>query len=233
MDDTTQTLTGQLARVAREAAGEVCILHREGDAVREYTYGQLYRGSLAVARWLQTQGVVRGDRVAILLENRPQWPLSYFGILLAGAVAVPLDPVSLWDHIRYALEQTQAQVIFTFPQAPLDQLQQVRRMGSLGQLLGMLPGAASALGSADVSDEALSRAEALIRSMTPGERRSPKLIDGSRRRRIAAGAGTSPQQVNELLRHFGESQRMMKAFAEGRSPIPGLALPGRRMKKKR
>ncbi len=121
---------------------------------------------------------------------------------------------------------------FTFEDF-LDQLQQVRRMGSLGQLLGMLPGAASAFGSAELSDEALSRAEAIIRSMTPGERRSPKLIDGGRRRRIAAGSGTSPRQVNELLRQFGESQRMMKAFAEGRSPIPGLALPGRRMKKKR
>jgi len=93
----------------------------------------------------------------------------------------------------------------------------------------MLPGAASALGAAEVSDEALSRAEAIIRSMTPGERRSPKLIDGNRRRRIAGGSGTSPQQVNELLRQFGESQRMMKAVAEGRSPIPGLTLPGMRI----
>ncbi|MBM3694580.1 MAG: signal recognition particle protein [Actinobacteria bacterium] len=115
----------------------------------------------------------------------------------------------------------------------LDQLQQVRRMGSLGQLLGMLPGAASAFRSVESSDEAMARAEAIIRSMTPAERRGPKLIDGSRRRRIAAGSGTSPQQVNELLRQFGESQRMMKAVAEGRSPIPGLALPGRRVKKKR
>ena len=114
---------------------------------------------------------------------------------------------------------------FTFEDF-LDQLQQVRRMGSLGQLLGMLPGAASAFGSADLSDEALVGVEAIIRSMTPEERRNPKLIDGSRRRRIAAGSGTSPQQVNGLLRQFGESQRMMKAFAEGRSPIPGLAPAG-------
>ena len=138
-----------------------------------------------------------------------------------------------WDREQAeAAAEKMLRASFTFEDF-LDQLQQVRRMGSLGQLLGMLPGAASALGSAELSDEALSRAEAIIRSMTPGERRSPKLIDGSRRRRIAAGSGTSPQQVNELLRQFGESQRMMKAVAEGRSPIPGLALPGRRMKKKR
>mgnify|MGYP002387929721 CR=1 FL=1 len=138
-----------------------------------------------------------------------------------------------WDREQAeAAAEKMLSAAFTFEDF-LDQLQQVRRMGSLGQLLGMLPGAASALGAAEVSDEALSRAEAIIRSMTPGERRSPKLIDGSRRRRIAAGSGTSPQQVNELLRQFGESQRMMKAFAEGRSPIPGLALPGRKLMKKK
>jgi len=125
MDDTAQTLTGILAGAAREAAGEAAILSREGEEVREYTYGQLYGHSLAVARWLQAQGVEKGERVAILLENRPEWPMCYFGVLLAGAVAVPLDPVSRWDHIRYALEQTGARVIFTFPKAPLDQLQGV------------------------------------------------------------------------------------------------------------
>ncbi|MFA5109917.1 MAG: AMP-binding protein, partial [Desulfobaccales bacterium] len=70
-------------------------------------------------------GVKPGDRVAILLENRPEWPLSYFGSLLAGAVAVPLDPVSRWEHINYVLEETRARIIFTFPQALLPQLEQL------------------------------------------------------------------------------------------------------------
>ncbi|MHB8069428.1 MAG: AMP-binding protein [Desulfobaccales bacterium] len=125
MNDSTQTLTGQLAQVAREAGDKVCILHREADAVREYTYGWLYRGSLAVARWLRAQGVEKGERVALLLENRPEWPLGYFGTLFAGAVAVPLDPVSRWDFLSYALEQARTRVIFTFPQAPLSQLRQL------------------------------------------------------------------------------------------------------------
>ncbi|MGC2433569.1 MAG: AMP-binding protein [Desulfobaccales bacterium] len=120
-----ETLTSQLAGAAREGADRVAIIYRQGDLVREYTCGQLYRGSLAVAGWLKARGVARGERVAILLENRPQWPLSYFGILLAGAVAVPLDPVSRWDHIGYTLEQTQARVIFTFPKVPLSELQQL------------------------------------------------------------------------------------------------------------
>ena len=126
MEAAIQTLTGRLAAVAREAPDRVAIIHQAGDAVRKYTYGRLYRDSLAVAGWLQAQGVQPGDRVAILLENRPEWPMSYFGALLAGAVAVPLDPVSRWDLIQYALEQTRARVIFTFPQAPLTQLKNSR-----------------------------------------------------------------------------------------------------------
>jgi signal recognition particle subunit SRP54 len=113
----------------------------------------------------------------------------------------------------------------------LGQFQQIRKMGSLGQVLGMLPGA-SALKGADVSDADLAKVEAIIRSMTPQERREPKTIDGSRRRRIATGSGTTPQDVNGLLRKFAETQKMMKAFAEGRSPIPGLEMPGRRRRKR-
>jgi len=114
----------------------------------------------------------------------------------------------------------------------LEQFQQVRRMGDVGQLLGMLPGA-SALKQADVSDADLAKVEAIIRSMTPAERRRPKTIDGSRRRRIAAGSGTALQDVNGLLKQFVETQKLMKAFAEGRSPIPGLGMPERKRKRKR
>lgn len=121
----TDTLTGLLAAAAREVPDRVAIIAVEGGMVREYSYGRLYRDSLAVAGWLAAQGVAKGDRVAILLENRPEWPLAYFGVLLAGAVAVPLDPVSRWDLIRHALEQTRARIIFTFPKAPLPQLQEL------------------------------------------------------------------------------------------------------------
>ncbi|MFZ5450296.1 MAG: AMP-binding protein [Thermodesulfobacteriota bacterium] len=125
MDDATQTLTAQFARVAREAKDQTAILFREGEEVREYTYGRLYQDSLAVARWLKAQGLKEGDRGVILLENRPEWPMCYFGLLLAGGVAVPLDPVSRWDFIHHVLQETRARVIFTFPQAPLPQLGKV------------------------------------------------------------------------------------------------------------
>ncbi len=120
---------------------------------------------------------------------------------------------------------------FTFEDF-LEQFQQVRRMGDVGQLVGMLPGA-SALKQADVSDADIAKVEAIIRSMTPAERQNPKIIGGSRRRRIAAGSGTAPQDVNGLLRQFVETQKLMKAFAEGRSPIPGLGMPRRRRKKRK
>jgi len=124
MNDTAHTLTGLWAAVAREAGRQVALIYREGDEVREATYGDLYRDSLAVAAWLQAQGVQPGDRVAILLETRPEWPVSYFGTLLAGAVAVPLDPASRWDQVQFALEQTGSAIIFTFAGALLPQLEQ-------------------------------------------------------------------------------------------------------------
>jgi len=108
----------------------------------------------------------------------------------------------------------------------LAQFQQLKKMGPLQQLVGMLPGAGSALRDVQVDEKQLDRVEAIIRSMTPGERHSPKMINGSRKRRIAAGSGTRPQDVNSVLKQFAQAQKMMKAMAGGKSPIPGLDMPG-------
>jgi signal recognition particle subunit SRP54 len=108
----------------------------------------------------------------------------------------------------------------------LEQFQQIKKMGPLQQLVGMLPGAGSALRDVQVDESHLARVEAIIRSMTPGERRNPKTISGSRKRRIAAGSGTRPQDVNGVLKQFSQAQQMMKAMAGGKSPIPGLNMPG-------
>jgi len=115
----------------------------------------------------------------------------------------------------------------------LDQFQQLRKMGPLQSLVSMLPGAGQALRDVQVDEKDLNRVEAVIRSMTPAERRNPKIINGSRKRRIATGSGTRPQDVNAVLKQFSEAQKMMKALAQGKSPIPGLALPGMRRGKKR
>ena len=109
----------------------------------------------------------------------------------------------------------------------LDQFQQLKKMGPLDQLVAMLPGAGSMLKNVQVSDRDMGRVEAIIRSMTPTERRNPKVIDGSRKRRIASGSGTRPQEVNGLLKQFAETQKMMKMVAQGRG-IPGLPMPRRK-----
>ena len=114
----------------------------------------------------------------------------------------------------------------------LSQFQQLKKMGPLDGLLAMIPGASSALKNVEVSDKDLGRVEAIIRSMTPEERNNPKNIDGSRKRRIARGSGTTPQEVNGLLKQFGETQKMMKMMADGRGfpGMPGLGglMPGRK-----
>ncbi len=99
----------------------------------------------------------------------------------------------------------------------LAQLQEVRKMGPLQQVLGLLPGMNRIPADVTVDESALGRIEAIIRSMTPEERRRPQMIHGSRRRRIAAGSGPTVQDINRLLRQYEQMQKMMKAFSrEGR-----------------
>jgi signal recognition particle subunit SRP54 len=105
----------------------------------------------------------------------------------------------------------------------LDQMQQVRKMGPMSQVLGMLPGFRNVAKAKDlnVDDGQLERVEAIIRSMTVQERRNPEVINGSRRRRIAAGSGTSVQEVNQLLSQFKQMRKLMKQMGSGRMPALG------------
>jgi signal recognition particle subunit SRP54 len=103
----------------------------------------------------------------------------------------------------------------------LNQLRQVRKMGPLQNVLGMMPGMGKAmkqLRSANMDDRELDRIEAIILSMTPAERANPELIDGSRRKRIARGSGTTVQAVNQLVKQFGQMKKMMASLAKGRMP---------------
>ncbi len=109
----------------------------------------------------------------------------------------------------------------------LEQMQMLRRMGSFKDILAMLPGAGSALRDVDLDDRDLARVEAVVRSMTPEERRNPKVIGGSRKKRIALGSGTTVQDVNRLLKQFADAQQMMKSMASGRG-LPGMPGLGRR-----
>ena len=100
----------------------------------------------------------------------------------------------------------------------LDQLQQLKKMGPLQNVLGMLPGVGAQLKGAEISDDQVKRTEAIIRSMTPAERENPQIINGSRRTRIANGSGTQVQDVNRLVKQFAEMQKMMKQQFGGRLP---------------
>ena len=106
------------------------------------------------------------------------------------------------------------------------QLNQVKKMGPIGQLLQMVPGAGQMAGAAQeaVDSGQMKRIEAIIDSMTPEERRKPDLIKASRRRRIALGSGTSTAEVNRLLKQFVEMQRMMKMISGGKMPKLGGGL---------
>ncbi|HMG41798.1 MAG TPA: signal recognition particle protein [Acidimicrobiales bacterium] len=100
----------------------------------------------------------------------------------------------------------------------LEQLQQVRKMGPLQNILGMMPGVPKEMKDAEVDEKQLGRVEAIIRSMTQAERIDPTVIDGSRRSRIARGSGTEPGDVSQLVKQFREMQKMMKK-------MPGFARP--------
>jgi signal recognition particle subunit SRP54 len=100
----------------------------------------------------------------------------------------------------------------------LKQMQQIKKMGPIGKLMELIPGMNQMAADVDLSnaEQELKRVEAIIRSMTPAERNNPKILKASRKRRVAAGSGTSVQEVNQLLKQFREMQRMMKQLKSGR-----------------
>jgi signal recognition particle subunit SRP54 len=107
----------------------------------------------------------------------------------------------------------------------LDQLKRIRKMGPLTSLLGMIPGLAGhQLSKLQVDERELDRVEAIILSMTPEERRRPELIKGSRRLRIARGSGVTVQQVNQLVKQFGDMRKMMKGLSSGKMPDLGALM---------
>ncbi|MGI8845864.1 MAG: signal recognition particle protein [Thermoleophilaceae bacterium] len=100
----------------------------------------------------------------------------------------------------------------------LDQMKQVRSMGPLQGLLKMIPGMGAQMGNMSIDDKELDRLEAIITSMTAAERTNPKIIDGSRRRRIALGSGTNVQAVSRLVKQFSQMQKMMRQLSKGKMP---------------
>ena len=156
---------------------------------------------------------------------------------LAGRILGMGDVMTLVERAQEHVDATQAAKMeeklrkaqFTLEDF-LEQIQQVQKMGPMGQLMSMIPGmggmAKDAQDAVDRGD--LKRVEAIIRSMTPRERRDPAVLNGSRRRRIAAGSGTGLTDVNRLIKQHAELQKLMKQFAGGGRRAAMAGLIGRR-----
>ena len=142
------------------------------------------------------------------------------------------DIVTLVERAQGAVDEEQAQKLekklrtasFTFDDF-LEQLEQVRKMGPLNQLLEMIPGAGKALKGVQVDDDAFVHIEAIIFSMTLEERATPQILNGSRRKRIARGSGVKIQEVNRLIKQFGMMQKMMKKMGKMEKMGRGMQMP--------
>jgi signal recognition particle subunit SRP54 len=113
----------------------------------------------------------------------------------------------------------------------LKQIGQIKKMGNLKDVVGMIPGMGKAMKNMDIDDDAFKHIEAIIFSMTAAEREDPSLINGSRRKRIAAGSGTNIQEVNRLLKQFSETRKMMKMVSQGKNVqrmMSGMQQQGRK-----
>jgi signal recognition particle subunit SRP54 len=114
----------------------------------------------------------------------------------------------------------------------LSQFEQIKKLGSMKDVIGMIPGAAGKVKEEDLDDKVIDTNMAIIRSMTKKERRVPNILNASRRRRIAAGSGTTVQQVNQLIRQYEQTSEMMKKFSKmtkgkkGLGKMPGMGKGG-------
>jgi signal recognition particle subunit SRP54 len=186
----------------------------------------------------KADGDARGG-AALSVRQITGKPIVFLGVGEKTEALEPFDParmasrilgmgdvVSLVEQVHRQVDTQEAQRLAAkvargrgFDMADLkSQLEQLQKMGGLGALMDKLPGAMVKKGavSPEQGDKDLRRQIAIINSMTPGERRTPSVIDGSRRRRIAAGSGTQVQDVNRLLKQFMEMQRVMKSMKGGK-----------------
>lgn len=194
----------------------------------------------------KVDGDARGG-AAISMRAVTGVPIKYMGVgekldgfepfhpdRLASRILGMGDMMSLIERAEEAFDEKEAERLqrkmlknqFTLEDF-LDQMQKIKRMGTIGQILDMLPGMGQLRKQMDINNEdaqkQMKKVEAIIYSMTPVERRNPKLLNASRKRRIAAGSGTTVQDVNALIKQFREMQKMIKMLGSGRMPkIPGI-----------
>jgi signal recognition particle subunit SRP54 len=250
-----QDLMRELADVAREADPDEVLLVVDAmtgqDAVN-VAKGFSDQTSVTGVVLSKLDGDARGG-AAISVREVTGVPIKFAGLgegleafepfhpdRMAGRILGMGDVLSLIEKAEETFDEAEAEKAarklekgqFTLEDF-LEQFQMLKRMGPLKDILAMLPGASSALRDVEIDDRDVARVEAIIRSMTPEERQKPKIIGGSRRKRIATGSGTTPQDVNRLLKQFADAQKMMKQLAGGRGlpGMPGLAAAGKKRKR--
>ncbi|MBU8922117.1 MAG: signal recognition particle protein [Bacteroidales bacterium] len=164
----------------------------------------------------------------VCVGERPSDLEVFYPDRMAGRILGMGDVMSLVEKAQETIDEKKVMELekklrkeaFTLEDF-LDQLQRLKKMGPVDQILGMIPGMKTKGSlSPDVGEKEMKRLEAIIQSMTPEERRSPQLIDGSRRKRIARGSGTSVQDVNRLLSQFQQMRKMMKKFSGFSGKLP-------------
>jgi signal recognition particle subunit SRP54 len=148
---------------------------------------------------------------------------------MAGRILGMGDVVSLVERAQANFDEEEAQRLskkiaknkFDFEDF-LGQLQQIKKMGNMKDLLGMLPGVGSKIKDLDIDDNAFKGIEALIQSMTPQEREKPEILNASRKQRIASGSGRSVQELNKLLTQFTQMRQMMKSMNNNKGKMRGM-----------
>jgi len=163
------------------------------------------------------------------MGERPDGLEAYHPDRLASRILAMGDILTLIEKAQDAVDEKQAEVMEKkFRQANFDledfltQIQSMKKMGSLSSVMEMIPGMgqlSKKMSAGDLDDGRMERIEAIIRSMTPQERQRPEILNGSRRRRISRGSGTTPADVNQLLNQFKQTQKMMKQMAKSRNPM--------------
>jgi signal recognition particle subunit SRP54 len=240
-----EALMSELEELERASGAHHVLLVVDGmtgqEAVR---IGQTFAGRVGVEGLVLTKmdGDARGG-AALSLRQATGKPVLFLGVgekldaleafdpaRVAGRILGMGDVVGLVERARAAVDEAEALKLaervrrseFTLEDF-LEQLRQVKKMGSFDEILAMLPGMTARQREQIAPDEGkLKRYEAILLSMTPRERRLPRVIDGSRRRRIAAGSGTSVPEVNRLLKDFDQARTLMKRMRHAPRGLRGL-----------
>jgi len=177
-------------------------------------------------------GQVTGKLIKFVsVGEKPDAIESFHPDRIASRILGMGDVVSLVEKAQESVDLEKAEILekklrreqFTLEDF-YEQIQQIKKMGPLEQILGMIPGISKQLKNVPVDDSAFVKVEAMINSMTPEERQHPQIINGSRRRRIAMGSGTRVQDINQLLNQFQEMRKMMKKMKMGK--FRGAFRPG-------